>query len=272
MIRARPARVDDRRVVREVDAGGALLRATFPFRRDRVPQMPRQPLLVAGACALLWLTACASSGTSGRARAEAAPAPAPPPARDAGGDGRTHVYRCADGLGFGVRVLDERVWLFLPGTTLELPQVPAASGTKYASGSTVFWSEGEEATLERDGTTHAGCLLDHGRSDWDDARRRGVDFRAVGHEPGWLLEIWEGQRIALVTSGGNVRHELPAPRPHVHEQAGETTYLVRRGAHAWAIVIEQRSCHDPLSDEELETTVTVGVDGDALRGCGRPLR
>jgi uncharacterized membrane protein len=37
-------------------------------------------------------------------------------------------------------------------------------------------------------------------------------------------------------------------------------------------VIEERTCRDPVSEEAFETTVTVGIDGHALRGCGRTLR
>ena len=46
---------------------------------------------------------------------------------------RTFVYEDGDGYRFVARAQGERVWLFLPGETLLLPQVVAASGAKYSS-------------------------------------------------------------------------------------------------------------------------------------------
>lgn len=234
---------------------------------------PRLLFFAAGACAAASLLACAGSGGPRKSTpSPPPPAPAKPAPREPGGDGRTRVFRCEDGFGFSARFEAEHVWLFLPDLTLDLPQVPAASGAQYQAGEALFWTKDDQALLDRGEEKHRNCREDHGRSEWDEAKQRGVDFRAVGHEPAWELEIWDGKRIAVVIDEGAVSHVLPAPRPHVHAAAGETTYLVRRGAHAYAIVIEDRSCRDPVSGEDFETTVTLGIDGDALRGCGRVLR
>ncbi|HEX7072166.1 MAG TPA: hypothetical protein VF190_15240, partial [Rhodothermales bacterium] len=37
---------------------------------------------------------------------------------------------------------------------------------------------------------------------WDEARARGVDFRAVGQEPGWLLEIADGDSLRFLYDYG----------------------------------------------------------------------
>ena len=37
---------------------------------------------------------------------------------------------------------------------------------------------------------------------WHEAKLRGVLFRAIGQEPGWLLEITDGSEILLVTGYG----------------------------------------------------------------------
>jgi membrane-bound inhibitor of C-type lysozyme len=73
---------------------------------------------------------------------------------------RVFAYAC-DGFAFRVEVTRERALLFLPGRgSRSLPAVPAASGAKYADGSTIYWSKGDEALLSLDGTEHTGCRVE----------------------------------------------------------------------------------------------------------------
>jgi len=71
---------------------------------------------------------------------------------------RVFAYAC-DGFVFRVEVSRERALLFLPGRSVTLAAVPAASGAKYADGSTTFWSKGEEASLTLDGVEYAQCRV-----------------------------------------------------------------------------------------------------------------
>lgn len=52
-----------------------------------------------------------------------------------------------------------------------------------------------------------------GPSPWDDARRRGVEFRAIGQEPGWMLEIDAGKSMYLLADYGEKKVTTPAPPP-----------------------------------------------------------
>jgi putative lipoprotein len=69
---------------------------------------------------------------------------------------RVVAYDCAD-LSFRVELGAERARLLLPGRSVVLPHVAAASGAKYSDGRTTFWSKGDEASLALDGAEHAGC-------------------------------------------------------------------------------------------------------------------
>jgi len=61
----------------------------------------------------------------------------------------TTVYACTDGVRFSVRSIgDSRVVFALPERLDTLGHVEAASGARYAGESVVFWSKGEEASLE----------------------------------------------------------------------------------------------------------------------------
>jgi uncharacterized membrane protein len=109
-----------------------------------------------------------------------------------------------------------------------------------------------------------------GSSPWDDARRRGIDFRAIGQEPGWLLEIDVGKSMYLLADYGEKKVTTPAPAP-TPDSIGATTYDATAAGHRLTVVIRERACQDAMSGEEMTHEVTVTVDGKEYRGCGRQL-
>jgi len=185
--------------------------------------------------------------------------------------GTTYVYECVDESRFTVRVEGEKAWLFLPSGTISLPHVPAASGAKYQDGATIYWSKGEMALLERDNHPRVECKNNRAKAIWEDAKLRGADFRATGNEPGWHLEISRGYGIVLVTNYGSDRYAFATPAPTSDEGSRSTSYAVTENGHELVITLEGRRCADSMSGEQLETTVTVILDGTRLAGCGRPL-
>lgn len=203
--------------------------------------------------------------------------------RDRTKGARTFVYECeggsaggssggsADGLTFAARIEGETAWLFLPGETVSLPYVAAASGAKYTDGESLFWSKGEEALLEWRGRRHSGCRNNRRAAIWEHAKLSGVDFRAVGQEPGWHLEIRRADTVVLVSDYGSVRHTFPWAEPLSEAGAARTTYWVQSGRDELKVVLQPGPCHDTMSGEQYETKVTVWLNGRELRGCGRAL-
>ncbi|HUP00228.1 MAG TPA: YbaY family lipoprotein [Gemmatimonadota bacterium] len=110
---------------------------------------------------------------------------------------------------------------------------------------------------------------DSGAGVWEDARLRGVDFRGLGQEPGWTLEIDEEKSILFVGDYGAVRREVPAVEPTV--EGTVTTYDVTTESGRLTVVIEDAPCRDVMSGEPFDATVAVVLDGRLLMGCGRPL-
>ena len=110
-----------------------------------------------------------------------------------------------------------------------------------------------------------------GSSPWDDARRRGIDFRAIGQEPGWLLEIDARKSMYLLADYGEKKVTTPAPAP-TRDSTGVTTYDATADGHRLTVVIRERACQDSMSGEEMTHEVTVTLDGKEYRGCGRDLR
>ncbi len=108
-----------------------------------------------------------------------------------------------------------------------------------------------------------------GGDPWADAAMRGVDFRGVGNEPGWSIEIDDGNSIQLVTGYGERTINTPAPAPRF--EAGVVHYDVRTEAHEFRVEIEPVACQDSMSGETFEAKVRVILGDSQYRGCGRYL-
>lgn len=184
----------------------------------------------------------------------------------------TFAYDCDDGAEIVVRhrAKTDDVWVFLPGVSKPLPHVPAASGARYSDGSITFWSKGSEALVEI-GSRTLRCTENRPRSIREDAKLRGVTFRATGNEPGWFMELTRGGDIVLVTRWGERRYVFPTPAPVTEPVDRTTEYRTTAGGRTLIVLLEARECRDNMSGERFPTTVTVHLDRDVLRGCGTPL-
>jgi len=108
-----------------------------------------------------------------------------------------------------------------------------------------------------------------GRDPWAAARARGIEFRAVGQEPGWYLEIDNGKSIHVVYDYGEREATMPVPPP---VSSGDSiTYEASTDARRLRVVIEKRPCSDIMSGLPFPSTVTVTIDGNTYRGCGQDL-
>lgn len=229
-------------------------------------------------------------GGRGPAAAEAATADTSSPVAagagtlaDRGEGAATFVFECGrgtpgsatgeatDSLAFVARIEGETAWLFLPGQTVSLPHVEAASGTKYTDGEVLFWQKVDEARLEWQGRTYAGCRNNRPAAVWEHAKLNGADFRAVGQEPGWHLEIRRADTVVLVSDYGTARHTFPWAEPVGEPRVPRTTYWLQSGAEELRVVVEPGPCSDTMSGEQFETRVTLWLNGQKLQGCGRAL-
>ena len=247
--------------------------------------------LAAALAAALLPTACGGSGGE-RAQPgmEATPPPAPGRAADPGaasrapgretptgaddGPERVLVYEC-DGVSFTVRLAAAEAAeaeVLLPDRRVTLPRVPAASGTRYEGEGMVFWSRGDEARLELPEGGDTDCARDRVAETFEAARLEGARFRALGQEPGWVLDIFPAPPLLrLVADYGEVEVRGPTTAPRVDADAGTRTVETVTDAHRVRVEIADRACSDAMSGLAFPNTVTVTLDGRALEGCGRPL-
>ena len=184
---------------------------------------------------------------------------------------QTFVYECPGDFSFVARIENDKAWLFLPGNTLNLPRVESASGAKFTAAGGTFWSKGDEAMLETSAGRHAGCLNNRAKAIWEHAKLNGVDFRAIGNEPGWYLEISNKMEILLVTDYGEQtrRYTASSIQSSPHSRTG--IYHAGDSGKPVEIIIEGQPCSDSMSGEAFPATVSVSVNNRLYSGCGKAL-
>lgn len=192
-------------------------------------------------------------------------------ARGGTSEAQTFVFECAGDYGFVARVETDRAWLFLPGRTVELPRVRSASGAKFAGDDTSFWSKGEEAMLETGAARHNNCKNNRAKAIWEHAKLNGADFRAIGNEPGWHMEISNKNNILLVTDYGQKTFRFHDATVKPEPQNRMTIYKARNENSHVEVVITGEPCTDTMSGESFSATASVRINGKTYSGCGRAL-
>lgn len=190
---------------------------------------------------------------------------------------RHSEFECTDTDGhefrFTVRFSEGRALLLLPDRfgprEAVLPQTISASGARYEGGGILFWNKGEEALLEVDGLSFPGCFeVPQAHSVWEEAARRGVTFRAVGQEPGWVLEVWEGERLSFRYDYGQQELEAPRPRRVADPDGNAIRYQAAVGKSRLEASLTGGPCTDSMSGSVYEKNVLVELDGRRFQGCG----
>lgn len=179
----------------------------------------------------------------------------------------TMVYDC-NGFEFTARLGPGEMALWLPDRYVILSQVRAASGTKYQEADLEFWSKDDEALLTVGELQYRDCRLRPERVPWEDARRRGVDFRAIGNEPGWYLEI-KSDHLLFVGGYGTQRVLTPGPVAQANDKG--VSYHAITEANDLMVEVVDAVCADTMSGELFPSQVTVTLNGRVLYGCGRAL-
>jgi membrane-bound inhibitor of C-type lysozyme len=206
------------------------------------------------------------------APAAAAPVTAVVPTSDEVPEGvlRAYVWECADGQKLIMRNLfrERAIAIDFHDGTRRLDQTVSASGARYADAVVVFWTKGSAATLERQGAPAVKCEERRAESLREDARARGVTFRALGNEPGWVLEAGPGTSLSWTTNYGESRYDFDSARRSTSGSA--TTYSAQQGTNAIKATLQAGRCMDD-GEIEFDHVATVEFEGQQLHGCGSRL-
>jgi membrane-bound inhibitor of C-type lysozyme len=254
----------------------------FMFRISR-----RWPLVLCASCVVLAAAGCQrkeptataakpASPATAPATSAAPPAPAaetpPAPSNDGVPEGvlRAYVWECSDGQRLVMRNLfrEKAIAIDFHDGTRRLDQTASASGVRYADAVVTFWTKGSAATLERQGAPAVKCEERRAQSLREDARVRGVVFRALGNEPGWVLEIGPADKVSFTTNFGEQRSDFAQAQRTA--TGAVVTYSAQQGTQSIKARLKAERCVDD-GEVEFDHVATVEFAGQSYRGCGNRL-
>jgi uncharacterized membrane protein len=215
-------------------------------------------LLLAAALAAL-LAGCEPDAA--KSLDESAAATSAPPAL-----GGATPWQCGD-LRVSTQMEGDSLRLSGPFGVRSLAGLRSASGARYGDEQgTEFWEKADEAMLTLDGERQPDCRKSAQLSPWDEAKARGVGFRAIGNEPGWLVEVGseEAPTLHAELDFGSRRLEVAHATATSDGWKGETadgTSLV--------LTIQREACSDSMSDHFFPASAVLRVGASTHRGCGR---
>ena len=102
---------------------------------------------------------------------------------------------------------------------------------------------------------------------WDEARARGVAFRAVGNEPGWYVEVDGGDAPAMRLFLDYGERQIAFERTTI--MPDPLGFRGVRGEVAAELRLYPERCADVMSGEEFAVRAELIVNGAEYRGCGQ---
>ena len=177
------------------------------------------------------------------------------------------VYNCNEGYHFVAEVQTAEAWLFLPNKTLKLLRDDNEHQTYSAEGVSYRY-KGAEADLSMAKNSYH-CQNDGIAATFERAKFEGVAFRAIGNEPGWILNIMPDNKVVFITNLGKDKIHFKVEKQVSDKNSIE--YRLRSNHNLLFLRIESRVCKDTMADREYESSVYLNFDGNELRGCGKGL-
>jgi hypothetical protein len=189
----------------------------------------------------------------------------------------TAVFNCGSGgdaFAMVTRTVPEDVpptiSLFLPpdrGAEVYQRLDAERAGEVYANEEIRLVLSGQTASIIIDDKTYTRCEYDHAASLWEEAKLSGVDFRGMGNEPGWVIEIRDGFRYDY--GSGSV--SLPISDRTTDPATAQTLYVAADERSKLEVTLNGGECVDSMSGETFATSVQVKLAQRTFEGCGRAL-
>lgn len=182
-------------------------------------------------------------------------------------EGDVLVYYCQNLALVTVRVLPKRVEVLMANRKASLAEVPQPAPARFSDGTMTLSDLGELVRLEEPGAVY-WCRSEPVEVPWQEAKLRGIEFRAAG-DPSWSLEIDSGVSVEFAVGQGASRVMTKFPGVALAARGTRLSLTTTSGAHTLAIATEPRVCRYGGSTMTLSVTVT--LDGKTYTGCGRRL-
>lgn len=107
---------------------------------------------------------------------------------------------------------------------------------------------------------------------WEKAKAEGVQFRAVGNEPGWLVEIYDDQRVRFVNNYGELEIKAPVDDLWIGPVGEDKIYYIENDAVQFQVIIMNKSYQDTMSGEKFPYQARVVFPNHSYVGGGRLLK
>lgn len=109
-------------------------------------------------------------------------------------------------------------------------------------------------------------------SPWEDARERGMAFRAAGNEPAWSVEVQKSRSPTLfvVLDYGQRHLEIPHASVSSNQETGLVTFRGNAGnGTPVELVVHRGQCQDDMSGQKFAASAALTVGTDQYTGCGQ---
>ena len=108
-------------------------------------------------------------------------------------------------------------------------------------------------------------------SPWEQARARGITFRGVGNEPGWLVEVGAGETPALHVELDYGERKIDLAHAQRLSGAPGYTGTASDGVEV-GLQLQHGDCSDGMSDQTYPVSARLSVGDKTYAGCGRFLQ
>lgn len=245
-------------------AGAAGLVAACGPGREETYRGPAEP-----AVAIAGTTAAGADTVAGMAAAPAADMVA-----DATPASGTAHFRCESGQLLTIRFDNSANKAFLSGGDSDeraLDGRPVASGILYESPMESIRGKGDVIQYARGRMAPSECvqILEGQHRILVERRAAGIQWRALGQEPGWIVEVKADGGLEAQLDYGQRR--ITTPPADREGENGTTRWTAQTGAGSLDLTVNRGACNDTMSDDRYWFTATLVVDGQTLRGCAQPL-
>ena len=107
---------------------------------------------------------------------------------------------------------------------------------------------------------------------WHAAKLKGANFRAIGQEPAWLIELYPDEKIYLSRDYGAKMQTFNYQDPVTDQVERRSVFVLEiNNKKQGEVIIEGIACTDSMSGEQFESTVMLKIDGKTFKGCGKSL-
>ena len=106
---------------------------------------------------------------------------------------------------------------------------------------------------------------------WERAKEDGIQFRAVGNEPGWLVEVRDDKTIKFVNDYGSLEIKAPVDDLWLGPAGEDKIYYIENDVIQFQVIIMKKSYQDTMSGEVFPYQVRVVFPSKSYVGGGRLL-